>query len=247
MNYQLHDYTIDSVVLDNDKIVFSFPDGFYVTDDHGHEVKPIRKKLAFQIDRGYCKDLSLESFIFIRRKCFWGWKYISFKKFISLFKKGNMIIYDEYDSKSTNWKMIQLNANSGWTNIDMLISDIKDIQCLAQNPTVHSMKLNPAPFAMIKQRQKTIELRLFDEKRQQIQIGDKIQFTNTETGETLFATVINLHRFDSFAQLYQALPLLKCGYTAEDIDTADPADMETYYSKEEQAKYGVVGIEICIE
>ena len=129
MNYQLHDYAIDSVILDNDKIIFSFPDGFYVTDDQGQEVHPLRKKLVFQIDR-YRKDISLESFIFIKRKCFWGWKYISFKKFSALFKKGNMLIYDEYDSKSSNWKMIQLNANSGWTNLDMFISDIKDIQCL---------------------------------------------------------------------------------------------------------------------
>ena len=30
---------------------------------------------------------------------------------------------------------------------------------------------------------KTIELRLFDEKRRKIQIGDIIEFSNTETGE----------------------------------------------------------------
>lgn len=111
---------------------------------------------------------------------------------------------------------------------------------------MHSMKLNPSPFEKIKSGEKTIELRLFDEKRQQIQPGDQIVFTNTETGETLIAKVEQLHRFDNFAQLYASLPLLKCGYTAEDIDTADPADMEAYYSKEEQTNYGVVGIEICI-
>ena len=34
------------------------------------------------------------------------------------------------------------------------------------------------------------------------------------------------------------------GYTEDDIDTAAPADMDLYYSKEKQEKYGVVGIEI---
>ena len=55
---------------------------------------------------------------------------------------------------------------------------------------------------------------------------------------------MNLHRFDSFEELYGALPLLKCGYTPEDVGDAHPRDMEQYYSPKEQARYGVVGIEI---
>ena len=110
--------------------------------------------------------------------------------------------------------------------------------------TIHEMKLHPSPFEMIKSGKKTIELRLFDEKRQQIKAGDKIVFTNTATGETLDATVAKMHRFDSFEELYRSLPLLKCGYTAEYVDDARPSDMEQYYSPEEQKKYGVVGIEL---
>ena len=107
------------------------------------------------------------------------------------------------------------------------------------------MKLNARPFEMIKNGQKTIELRLFDEKRQQIRVGDEIVFTSKESGETLAKTVVKLHHFDSFEELYRALPLLQCGYTAEDIDTAHPSDMEQYYSVDEQKEYGVVGIEVC--
>lgn len=110
--------------------------------------------------------------------------------------------------------------------------------------TVHPMKLHSAPFAMIKSGEKTIELRLFDEKRQQIKVGDEIIFTDTATGETLRKAVVKLHRFDSFEELYKALPLLRCGYTAEDVDKAHPSDMEQYYSAEEQKQYGVVGIEL---
>ena len=109
---------------------------------------------------------------------------------------------------------------------------------------MHDMKLHPMPFAMIKSGKKTIELRLYDEKRQQLKAGDTIIFTNTETGETLTATIQKLHLFDSFAELYRTLPLLQCGYTPEDVDTAHPSDMEQYYSPEEQEKYGVVGIEL---
>ena len=108
------------------------------------------------------------------------------------------------------------------------------------------MKLNPAPFEMIKSGQKTIELRLFDEKRQQIKSGDMIVFTNTTTGEVLNTTVVKLHLFNSFEELYKSLPLLECGYTTENICDAKSSDMEQYYSVEEQKKYGVVGIELYL-
>jgi len=106
------------------------------------------------------------------------------------------------------------------------------------------MKLHPTPFEMIKSGKKTIELRLYDEKRQQVKTGDNIIFTNTATGEILNTTILKLHRFDTFDELYNSLPLLICGYTTENVEKANPADMEQYYSKEEQEKYGVVGIEL---
>lgn len=110
----------------------------------------------------------------------------------------------------------------------------------------HKMNLNPEPFAMIRSGQKTIELRLNDEKRQKINVGDSIEFTQIETREKLTAEVIAIHRFDSFAELYQKLPLLKCGYTESDIATAKPEDMNLYYTPEQQEKYGVLGIEIKV-
>lgn len=107
------------------------------------------------------------------------------------------------------------------------------------------MKLQPSPFEMIKSGKKTVELRLYDEKRRKIRVGDKIVFTSTESGETLERTVSALHRFDSFEVLYNTLPLTQCGYTEENVSAASPADMELYYSKEEQKKYGVLGIALC--
>ncbi|MBQ6997788.1 MAG: ASCH domain-containing protein [Oscillospiraceae bacterium] len=111
---------------------------------------------------------------------------------------------------------------------------------------IHNMKLHAEPFAMIKSGAKTIELRLFDEKRQQIREGDLIVFTCTATGEKLTAEVQKLHRFASFGELYQNLPLLKCGYTDADVASAHPDDMQAYYSEEDQQKYGVVGIELTL-
>ncbi len=85
-------------------------------------------------------------------------------------------------------------------------------------------------------------MRLFDEKRQKITVGDKIQFRNIENGDVVTAKVKALHRFLTFEQLYNALPLDKCGY--ESAENADSADMIDYYSAEQIEKYGVVGIEL---
>ena len=109
----------------------------------------------------------------------------------------------------------------------------------------HIMKLNPSPMEKIREGTKTIELRLYDEKRKNISVGDIIIFINSENSDdTQSVTVKNLFVYKSFSELYDNLPLLKCGYTAENIETASPDDMDLYYPKEKQNQYGVVGIEV---
>lgn len=111
----------------------------------------------------------------------------------------------------------------------------------------HVMNLTPAPMQEIRIGNKTIELRLNDEKRKQISVGDTIKFINTEdSNDTLRVKVVDLFLFSSFAELYDNLPLLNCGYNEDNINTASPEDMEMYYSREKQNKYGVVGIEISL-
>lgn len=111
----------------------------------------------------------------------------------------------------------------------------------------HVMNLTPAPMQEIRTGNKTIELRLNDEKREQISVGDTIKFINTEdSNDTLRVKVVDLFLFSSFAELYDNLPLLNCGYNEDNINTASPEDMEMYYSREKQNKYGVVGIKISL-
>lgn len=107
---------------------------------------------------------------------------------------------------------------------------------------LHEMRLNHQPFLSIKSGDKKIEMRLFDEKRQIIQIGDTIEFSDRDTNEILSAKVIALHRFENFEQIYSAFNKVLLGYTQS--ETANPEDMKIYYSKNDIEKYGVVGIEI---
>lgn len=111
----------------------------------------------------------------------------------------------------------------------------------------HNMNLDSVPFEMIKSGTKTIELRLYDEKRRKINTGDTIVFTkNDGTFETVTAKVIALYVFDSFETLYKKLPLEKCGYTSDNVSSARAEDMEHYYTRSQQKKCGVVGIELIV-
>lgn len=109
---------------------------------------------------------------------------------------------------------------------------------------IHHMNLQSRPFDMIASGKKTIELRLFDEKRQRIKIGDQILFTCSTLRKQLLVNVKNLFQFETFTALYKALPLDKCGYLPHELSIASPKDMMQYYSQEEESKYGVIGIEI---
>ena len=106
----------------------------------------------------------------------------------------------------------------------------------------HLMRLKAQPFQMIWDGDKTIELRLYDEKRQLLQPGDLIEFEElTEENRRIVVEITALHRFSSFEALYAGLLLNKCGYRPG--ERAHHSDMLAYYSAEEQEKYGVVGIE----
>ncbi len=106
----------------------------------------------------------------------------------------------------------------------------------------HKMNLNNVPFNSIKEGTKTIELRLNDEKRQLLKENDLIEFTNITTLETIIVKIEALYKYSNFDELYKHFDKISMGYDKDDI--ANPKDMEQYYSKEEQEKYGVVGIKI---
>lgn len=104
------------------------------------------------------------------------------------------------------------------------------------------LHLNNEPFQSIKSGNKTIEMRLYDEKRKILKKDDIIKFINRADDEVLYARILELHIFKNFEELYYNFDKVCLGYREEEI--ASPDDMNKYYSIEEQEKYGVVGIEI---
>ena len=104
------------------------------------------------------------------------------------------------------------------------------------------MNLRPKYFDFIKDGTKRIELRLYDERRRSIQLGDIIEFAKSDD-EKFKAKVVGLLRYNSFANLF------------EDFDISILADssmtkqellevLGEFYSEEKQAEFGVIGIRI---
>ena len=117
-----------------------------------------------------------------------------------------------------------------------------------KSPVTHEMSLRKAPFRAVANGTKVIEMRLFDEKRRTIKVGDCIRFTLVGSKEAVTADVVGLHYFPSFVELYAALiPVVGAvGLGYAEGDAPNPADMLDYYSEDSITRYGAIGIEIRV-
>ena len=106
--------------------------------------------------------------------------------------------------------------------------------------TTHQLKLATEPFNAIISDNKTIESRLYDAKRQKIQIGDQIIFTNRDNSEqTVAAEVVGLLRYATFRGLFSHNNPRKFG--GDNVEWLENQISE-FYSIEDQKIYGVIGI-----
>ena len=106
---------------------------------------------------------------------------------------------------------------------------------------LHKMKLQESPFERIKNGTKTVEFRLYDEKRSKIKIGDQIELSKLpDLEEKILVDVIDLYRDDSFENLFRKL------IDDEEEIVRKTKAMYNFYSPEEEKQYGVLGIKIQI-
>lgn len=104
---------------------------------------------------------------------------------------------------------------------------------------IYRMKLQNEPFKQIKKGTKKIEIRLNDEKRKVFNINDYIEFTNISTLEIMFVKITNLYHFENFEKMFN-------NFDNSTLGGGTYEEMYDYYSKEDESKYGVLGIEIKV-
>lgn len=112
------------------------------------------------------------------------------------------------------------------------------------NKNIHKMHLNKGPFEMIKSGQKKIEIRLNDEKRRKVKIGDTIIFSKLpDCKEKIEVKVTGLLHYASFRELYEDIPFQLIGRENKSLDWMLQG-IYKIYDKEREEKYGALGIRI---
>jgi hypothetical protein len=105
----------------------------------------------------------------------------------------------------------------------------------------HKMNLQDKYFDFIKNGTKRIELRLNDEKRQQIKIGDSIEFSNEK--DKFIAKVIGLLEYQDFKTLFNDFGIeILADKTMTKQELLDV--LSEFYTPEKQEKFGVIGIRV---
>lgn len=106
----------------------------------------------------------------------------------------------------------------------------------------YQMKLATEPYNKIASGNKVIESRLFDDKRQQISIGDQIVFSENDKPENSVTTVVKgLLRYQTFKALFADHNPALFGEESRDFLLTQ---IKQFYSDEDEQKYGVIGIRL---
>ena len=72
---------------------------------------------------------------------------------------------------------------------------------------MHHMGLDGEYFGSIREGRKTVEVRLNDEKRRKLRVGDAVEFSSvTGPDETIRVEVLGLRPYQTFAEMYEAIP-----------------------------------------
>lgn len=106
------------------------------------------------------------------------------------------------------------------------------------------MGLYHQPFLAIKNGTKKIEVRLHDEKRAQLKVGDVINFTDLDTDENLAVQVLKLERFDTFKELFQKYSGEIIGSPENESVAELDQENQQIYSKVREKKYGALAITV---
>ena len=111
----------------------------------------------------------------------------------------------------------------------------------------HQMGLYGEYFQSIKEGRKKVEVRLYDEKRREIQVGDIIEFVKVpEQDDNLRVEVTGLHPYETFEAMYNDIPFeeFDCGgWTMEEMLDGP----YSIYTKEQEKEWGVLAIRIKMD
>jgi len=104
------------------------------------------------------------------------------------------------------------------------------------------MKLSEPYYSLVRKKEKTVEIRVYDEKRQKLQINDFIEFTKQDGNGPFKLKIENLVYSTNFEKSIRRSTLKKCMPNIKSVKEA----VNIYHSfpnyKKNAKKYGVIAI-----
>ena len=115
---------------------------------------------------------------------------------------------------------------------------------MAKKTIIHEMKLDKASFENLEKGTKTFELRLMDEKRQSLKLGEQIKFRLFPTlDHACMMEIIGLLHYPDFDTLLNDVEMSWLGLDDDKKDWQKNV-MHQIYTPEEEKEYGVLGIRL---
>ena len=106
--------------------------------------------------------------------------------------------------------------------------------------------LHPEVFDIVLNKDKDVEIRVNDEKRRKLHVGDTLVFLKRDSEEEkITAKVTNLVYFNNFEEVTNYYDMKRI-YLEETTKNEYITLMKKFYSDEEVNKYGVVAIEFKV-
>ncbi len=125
-------------------------------------------------------------------------------------------------------------------NVNVLVIENETV-----DPIVHEMSLQADPFRKIQSGEKRIELRLMDEKRRRIRVGDRIVFRCVGSEDIVSVRVLGLYAYRNFDEVTDDFSDWDVGFEGRKASLG--ALMREYYSDADLEKYGVLAIRVTLE
>ena len=106
--------------------------------------------------------------------------------------------------------------------------------------TIHIMKLSEPYYTLVKQKKKIIEIRINDEKRKLLKIGDNIKFTKTNGNNHFILKIKDLKTSHNFENAIKKATLKKCMPNIKTIKEAVEIYRSFPYYKDKEKYYGII-------
>ena len=120
--------------------------------------------------------------------------------------------------------------------------DIESLTVLLRNSNLHEMRLDDYWLNLMALGMKTIEVRLWDEKRRKLRRGDYVLFRGRKSNKMLFVKILDLKKYGDIKELLELenVENITPGFTIDEAVNI----YSTYYSKQEMKEFGLVAIEV---